>query len=332
MAEIICPNCGKAFELEDNGYAQIAQQVRGREFERELDRYKETLLREKETERQLGEKKLREDYEATIRKKDEEIAYYKDFKKGLSTKAVGESLEQYCLNTYNAIRTVAFPRAYFEKDNDSRTGSKGDFIFRDYGEDGTEFISIMFEMKNELDATASKHKNEDFFKELDKDRKEKNCEYAVLVSLLEADNDFYNSGIVDVSYRYEKMYVIRPQCLIAIISLLRNAALNSLQYRQELALVRRQQIDLSTFEDNIAAFKDGIMRSYNTAAGKFKAAIDDIDKTVRALEKIKEELISCSDNLRMFNDKTQKITIKKLTKNAPQVEAMLDKIRSDKEE
>ena len=278
----------------------------------------------KETELQLREKSMKEQYEEKLRLKDEQIDYYKDFKARMSTKMVGESLEQHCLNQFNAIRMTAFPTAYFEKDNDAKTGSKGDFIFRESSADGTEFISIMFEMKNEMDATASKHKNEDFFRELDKDRREKGCEYAVLVSLLEIDNELYNTGIVDVSYRYEKMYVIRPQFFIPMITLLRNAALNSLKYRQELETVKSQQLDILHFEQNMQAFKDGFARNYELASRKFQDAIDDIDKTIRALEKTKEDLLSSNRNLRLANDKAQDLSIKKLTKDAPSVRAMFD--------
>ena len=237
---------------------------------------------------------------------------------------VGESLEQHCLTQFNSIRAAAFPKAYFEKDNDARTGSKGDFIFREAAEDGTEFISIMFEMKNEMDETASKHKNEDFFKELDKDRREKGCEYAVLVSLLEIDSELYNNGIVDVSYRYEKMYVIRPQFFIPMITLLRNAALNSLHYQQELQTVRSQQVDVRNFEENMKAFKDGFARNFELASRKFQDAIDDIDKTIKALEKTKADLLSSDRNLRLANDKAQDLSIKKLTKNAPTVRQMFE--------
>ena len=224
---------------------------------------------------------------------------------------------------------TAFPTAYFEKDNDAKTGSKGDFIFRESSADGTEFISIMFEMKNEMDETATKHKNEDFFKELDKDRREKGCEYAVLVSLLEIDNELYNNGIVDVSYRYEKMYVIRPQFFIPMITLLRNAALNSLKYQQELQIVKNQQLDILHFEENMKVFKDGFTRNYELASRKFQDAIDDIDKTIKALEKTKADLLSSERNLRLANDKAQDLSIKKLTKNAPSVRAMFNDIESE---
>ena len=286
-------------------------------------------LSSKETESQLKEKSLKEQYEDKLKLKDEQIEYYKDFKARQSTKMVGESLEQHCLTQFNSIRMTAFPTAYFEKDNDAKTGSKGDFIFRESSADGTEFISIMFEMKNEMDETATKHKNEDFFKELDKDRREKGCEYAVLVSLLEIDNELYNNGIVDVSYRYEKMYVIRPQFFIPMITLLRNAALNSLKYQQELQIVKNQQLDIMHFEENMKVFKDGFARNYELASRKFQDAIDDIDKTIKALEKTKADLLSSERNLRLANDKAQDLSIKKLTKNAPSVRAMFNDIESE---
>lgn len=286
-------------------------------------------LSSKENESQLKEKSLKEQYEDKLKLKDEQIEYYKDFKARQSTKMVGESLEQHCLTQFNSIRMTAFPTAYFEKDNDAKTGSKGDFIFRESSADGTEFISIMFEMKNEMDETATKHKNEDFFKELDKDRREKGCEYAVLVSLLEIDNELYNNGIVDVSYRYEKMYVIRPQFFIPMITLLRNAALNSLKYQQELQIVKNQQLDIMHFEENMKVFKDGFARNYELASRKFQDAIDDIDKTIKALEKTKADLLSSERNLRLANDKAQDLSIKKLTKNAPSVRAMFNDIESE---
>lgn len=286
-------------------------------------------LSSKETERQLKEKSLKEQYEVKLKNKDEQIEYYKDFKARQSTKIIGESLEQHCLTQFNSIRMTAFPTAYFEKDNDVKTGSKGDFIFRESSDDGTEFISIMFEMKNEMDQTATKHKNEDFFKELDKDRREKKCEYAVLVSLLEIDNELYNNGIVDVSYRYEKMYVIRPQFFIPIITLLRNAALNSLKYRQELRAVKSQQLDILHFEENMRVFKDGFSHNYELASRKFQDAINDIDKTIKALEKTKADLISSDRNLRLANDKAQDLSIKRLTKNAPSVRDMFEAIKSE---
>ncbi len=408
MQEIKCPNCGKVFQVDESGYAQILQQVRDREFTKELERREAELeqkkesdltlarmeqekshnkelaekslelaekeraienlkaqlsaaetekelavskavqardkeisdkvteiaklqgqLASKETENKLNEKSLKEKHAAELRFKDEQIEYYKDFKARQSTKMVGESLEQHCMTQFNTIRMTAFPTAYFEKDNDARTGSKGDFIFRESTEDGIEFISIMFEMKNEMDETATKHKNEDFFKELDKDRREKGCEYAVLVSLLEIDNELYNTGIVDVSYRYEKMYVVRPQFFIPIITLLRNAALNSLQYQRELQIVKNQQLDLQNFETEMMAFKKGFARNYDLASRRFQTAIDEIDKTIQHLQKTKEALLSSGNNLRLANNKAQDLSIKKLTKNAPSVREMFEELKDE---
>lgn len=297
------------------------------EKEKKIMELKNQLLN-KETENKLNEQALKKRYEDSLKLKDEQIEYYKDFKARQSTKMIGESLEQHCLNQFNALRMTAFPTAYFEKDNDARTGSKGDFIFRE-SQEGIEFISIMFEMKNEMDETAKKHKNEDFFKELDKDRREKKCEYAVLVSLLESDNELYNNGIVDVSYKYEKMYVIRPQFFIPIITLLRNAALNSLKYRQELEIAKHQRIDILHFEENMNAFKDGFARNYRIASDKFKTAIDEIDKTITHLQKTKEALISSENNLRLANNKAEDLSIKKLTKNAPTVKAMFEELKNE---
>ena len=407
MQEIKCPNCGEVIRIDESDYMQIVNQVRDKEFEKELAQREQLLLEKqntslqlarlqqaqeheralaqkqqellqkeqkiaqlqakldssetakklaveeavhatqqqlsektteiirlqgelvnKDTENQLREKSLTEQYEGKLKLKDEQIEYYKDFKARQSTKMIGESLEQHCQNEFNKLRMTAFPNAYFEKDNDARTGSKGDFIFRE-SVDGTEFISIMFEMKNEADTTATKHKNEDFFKELDKDRREKGCEYAVLVSMLESDNDYYNNGIVDVSYKFPKMYVIRPQFFIPIITLLRNAALNSLKYQQELQIVRNQQIDIQHFEENMAVFKEGFARNYRLASEKFKKAIDEIDATIKHLEKTKEALLSSENNLRLANDKAEDLSIKKLTKNAPSVKAMFDAVKEE---
>lgn len=371
MQEIKCPKCGEVFAVDESGYAQILQQVRDKEFdkelkrrekdfeelqesrlelarmeqkekfvrelsakdeelrgkEREIERLKSTLVNT-ETEKKLKEQSLQRQYEERLKLKDEQIEYYKDFKARQSTKMIGESLEQHCLNQFNALRMTAFPAAYFEKDNDARTGSKGDFIFREASA-GVEFISIMFEMKNEMDETATKHKNEDFFKELDKDRREKKCEYAVLVSLLEIDNELYNNGIVDVSYKYEKMYVIRPQFFIPMITLLRNAALNSLQYRQELEVAKHQQVDILHFEENMNAFKEGFARNYRIASDRFKTAIDEIDKTITHLQKTKDALLSSENNLRLANNKAEDLSIKKLTKNAPAVKEMFDDLKND---
>ena len=275
---------------------------------------------------QLQEKSLQEKYDTLLQTKDEQIAYYKDFKLKQSTKMIGESLEQHCEIEFNKLRATGFQNAYFEKDNDARTGSKGDYIYRELDENGVEIISIMFEMKNEMDETATKHKNEDFFKELDKDRREKKCEYAVLVSLLEMDNELYNNGIVDVSYRYEKMYVIRPQFFIPMITLLRNAALNSLKYRQELEAAKNQQLDIANFEENMNAFKQGFGRNYEIASKKFKTAIDEIDKTITHLQKTKDALLSSENQLRLANNKAEDLSIKKLTKNAPSVRKMFEEI------
>ena len=410
MQEIKCPNCGEVFVVDESGYAQIVQQVRDKEFDKELRRREEELagkqeselrllrleqkqeydaalakketeiqkldrliaelraqisgaetekklavaevvsekdrelsektteitalksqLANKTTENELKEQALQKQYEEKLKMKDEQIEYYKDFKARQSTKMIGESLELHCLNQFNALRMTAFPNAYFEKDNDARTGSKGDFIFREAA-DGVEFISIMFEMKNEMDETATKHKNEDFLKELDKDRREKKCEYAVLVSLLEIDNELYNNGIVDVSYRYEKMYVIRPQFFIPMITLLRNAALNSLQYRRELELARHQQVDILRFEENMNTFKEGFARNYRIASERFKTAIDEIDKTITHLQKTKDALLSSENNLRLANNKAEDLSIKRLTKNAPTVKAMFDELKKEETE
>lgn len=287
-------------------------------------------LKTKDSEAALRCKTIEEKYAIELKNKDELIEQYKDFKARLSTKMVGETLEQHCLTQFNSLRMSAFPNAYFEKDNDARSGSKGDFIFRESSEDGIEFISIMFEMKNEMDTTATKHKNEDFFKELDKDRNEKGCEYAVLVSMLEADNEFYNAGIVDVSYKYPKMYVIRPQFFIPLISLLRNAARNSLEYKRELAMAKAQQVDLTNFEKNITDFKTAFSRNYQLASDKFKTAIDEIDKTIIHLQKTKDALLSSENNLRLANNKAEEqLTIKKLTKNAPSIKEEFARLASE---
>ncbi len=285
----------------------------------------------KQQEAQTAQRSLKDSYEEKLRDKDEQISYYRDFKARQSTKMVGESLEQHCLTEFNQLRTAAFPHAYFEKDNDARSGSKGDFIFRDYDEDGNEFISIMFEMKNEQDQTATKKKNEDFFRELDKDRREKGCEYAVLVSLLELDNDLYNNGIVDVSYRYPKMYVIRPQFFIPIISLLRNAAANAQQYRRELAEIRNQNLDISHFEADLNEFKDKFSRNYRLASEKFRKAIEEIDKSIDHLQKIKDALLSSENNLRLANNKAEDLSIKRLTRNNPTMAAKFAALEQDDE-
>lgn len=278
-------------------------------------------LKSKDTEKQLLESSLKDKYESELKSKDEMIAYYKDLKARLSTKMVGETLEQHCETEFNKLRATAFPNAYFEKDNDAKTGSKGDYIYRETDEAGNEIVSIMFEMKNENDKTATKHRNEDFLRELDKDRTEKKCEYAVLVTLLEADNELYNTGIVDMSHRYPKMYVIRPQFFIPMITVLRNAALNSLKYKSELALVKAQNVDITNFEDNINTFKEGFARNYDLASRKFKTAIDEIDKTIDHLQKTKDALLSSENNLRLANNKAEDLTIKRLTRGNPTMAA-----------
>ena len=289
------------------------------------------IVNEKEkeiSELKIKESNLKEKYEEKLKNKDETIAYYKDFKAKQSTKMIGESLEVHCNNEFNRLRPL-FGDVYFEKDNDSKTGSKGDFIYREKDSDGVEFISIMFEMKNEADETATKHKNEDFLKELDKDRKEKNCEYAVLVSLLEIDNEFYNNGIVDMSHKYPKMYVIRPQFFITLITLLRGAALNALSYKKELITLQNQNIDISHFEENMNSFKEGFARNYRLASDKFKKAIEEIDKTIDHLQKTKEALLSSENNLRLANNKAEDLTINKLTSNSPTVREMFDNLKKE---
>lgn len=277
----------------------------------------ETQLQDAAKDKQLQEQSLKEKYTFQLKEKDDQIAYFKDLKAKMSTKMVGETLEQHCEIEFNRLRATGFQNAYFEKDNDAKTGSKGDFIFRDKTDDGIEYISIMFEMKNEMDTTATKHKNEDFFKELDKDRSEKGCEYAVLVSLLEVDNEFYNTGIVDVSYKYPKMYVIRPQFFIPIITLLRNAAANSIQYKRQLIEYSNQNIDVTNFENKLLDFQEKFGYNYGLAQKKFDEAIKDIDKTIETLQKTKAALLSSENNLRLANDKAQDITIKKLTRGNP---------------
>jgi hypothetical protein len=410
MNEIICPNCKKAFKVDEAGFADILKQVRDHQFEEELkkrldlaDKDKESAVKlaeaniknslneqlnkkdkelaelkaqkenellqlkskienaeiekklavseatkiiekerdglansvkMKETEKELLEKSLKEQYlselkekDAIIKHKDEEIALRKDMKLKLSTKMIGETLEQHCETEFNKLRATAFQKAYFEKDNDSKSGSKGDFIYRESDDAGNEIISIMFEMKNEGDETSTKKRNEDFLKELDRDRTEKSCEYAVLVSLLEADSEYYNSGIVDVSHKYPKIYVVRPQFFIPIITLLRNAAMNSIQYKAELALVRSQNIDITNFEEKMNKFKDGFAKNYDLASRKFKEAIDGIDKTIKELEKTKAALQSSENNLRLANEKTEDLTIKKLTHGNPTMKAKFDELK-----
>ncbi|MFC1626361.1 DUF2130 domain-containing protein [Pseudomonadota bacterium] len=393
MNEIKCPNCGKAFKIDEAGYADILKQVRNSEFEQQLQERLELAEREKQNavelakakiaselqtasakkdaeiqdlkakldniqvaqkltiteavnavekerdslksdleraqlEKQVAEKSLKDKYETQIKDRDDAIERLRDMKARLSTKMVGETLEQHCETEFNRIRATAFPKAYFEKDNDARAGSKGDYIFRDLDEAGIESVSIMFEMKNENDETATKKKNEDFLKELDKDRVEKGCEYAVLVSLLEPDSELYNSGIVDVSHRYPKMYVIRPQFFIPIITLLRNAAQNSLEYKSELALVKAQNIDITNFESELESFKSGFARNYDLASRKFKTAIDEIDKTITHLQKTKEALLGSENNLRLANNKADDLTVKKLTKGNPTMAAKFAELKN----
>lgn len=296
----------------------------------EKDSHIATLRGEKaltEKECQLKEQSLKEQYEEKLRFKEEEIARYKDFKSKLSTKMVGESLEQHCEIEFNQLRATGFKNAYFEKDNDAKTGSKGDYIFRDKDAEGIEFISIMFEMKNEMDTTSTKKKNEDFLKELDKDRREKNCEYAVLVSLLEPESELYNTGIVDMSHRYPKMYVIRPQFFIPIITLLRNAAANSLEYKHELEIIKAQNVDVSNFEAEMNDFKDKFSRNFRLASEKFQKAIEEIDKTIDHLQKTKEALLSSENNLRLANSKAEDLSIRRLTKNNPTMAAKFEELK-----
>jgi hypothetical protein len=294
--------------------------------EKERDELRSGLERS-QLEKQLAEKSLKDKYETQIKDRDEQIERLRDMKARLSTKMVGETLEQHCETEFNRIRATAFPRAYFEKDNDARSGSKGDFIFRDLDEAGTEIVSIMFEMKNESDRTATKNRNEDFLKELDKDRNEKGCEYAVLVSLLEADSDLYNSGIVDVFHRFPKMYVVRPQFFIPIITLLRNAALNSLKYKTELALVKAQNIDITNFEHELESFKSAFAKNYDLASRRFQTAIDEIDKSIDHLQKTKDALLGTDRNLRLANDKAQDVTLKKLTRGNPTMAAKFAELK-----
>lgn len=330
----------KELSDKDKEITDLKNKIQLMEKEEELNLHKAINDKEKEidnlnnkieinkNEYLLKEQSLKESYEEKIKNKDEVIAYYKDFKAKQSTKMIGESLEVHCNNEFNRIRPI-LKNAYFEKDNDAKTGSKGDFIYRESDDDGTEIISIMFEMKNEADGTASKHKNEDFFKELDKDRKEKNCEYAVLVSLLEIDNDYYNTGIVDVSHKYPKMYVIRPQFFIPLITLLRGAALNSLSYKKELEVVQNQNVDISHFEENMNSFKEGFARNYRLASDKFKKAIDEIDKTIDHLQKTKEALLSSENNLRLANNKAEDLTIKRLTNNSPTMRELFSNLHDE---
>lgn len=378
MQDIICPHCKQVFKVDEAGFADILNQIRNHEFEKELHGRLETAvklaeakkdselaelkskisnaelekklaiseavnkiekerdeivgeLKNKDTEKQLLETSLREKYttelktkDEIIKLKDEEIELRKDMKLKLSTKMVGETLEQHCEIEFNRLRATGFQNAYFEKDNDAKSGSKGDYIYREHDEPGTEIISIMFEMKNEGDQTSTKQRNEDFFRELDKDRIEKKCEYAVLVTLLEADNELYNIGIVDVSHKFPKMYVVRPQFFIPIITLLRNAGMNSLKYKAELALVKSQNIDITNFEDNVNKFKEGFAKNYELASRKFKTAIEEIDKTIDHLQKTKDALLSSENNLRLANNKAEDLTIKRLTNGNPTMTARFE--------
>lgn len=319
--------------------AEIEKKLSVNEAIQHIEKQRDELannLKNKELEKQLLEKSLTEKYSAALRTKDEiiklkdeEIILRKDMKLRLSTKMVGETLEQHCETEFNKLRASAFQKAYFEKDNDSKTGSKGDYIYREKDESGNEIISIMFEMKNEGDETATKKRNEDFLRELDKDRNEKKCEFAVLVSLLEAESELYNSGIVDVSHKYTKMYVVRPQFFIPIITLLRNAAMNSMKYKAELSLIRNQNIDITNFEDKINKFKEGFAKNYDLASRKFKTAIEEIDKTIDHLQKTKEALLSSENNLRLANNKADDLTIKRLTHGNPTMSAKFDALHNN---
>jgi hypothetical protein len=318
--------------------AEIQKKLSVTEAVQKIEKERDALANEvktKELEKQNLESTLNQQFttalqnkDAIIKYKDEEITRVKDMKAKLSTKMIGETLELHCENEFNKLRPTAFPKAYFEKDNDARSGSKGDYIYKEFDEQGNEIISIMFEMKNESDTTASKKRNDDFIKELDKDRTEKKCEYAVLVSMLESESELYNTGIVDVSYKYPKMYVVRPQFFIPIITLLRNAAMSSMQYKSELALVRSQNIDITHFEDKMNKFKEGFARNYDLASRKFNEAIEGIDKTIKELEKTKAALLSSENNLRLANEKTEDLTIKKLTHNNPTMKAKFDELDS----
>ncbi len=314
---------------------QVSQKLALSEAVSKVEKQRDELkngLAKAELEKQLAETALKDKYETQLKDRDDAIERLKDLKAKLSTKMVGETLEQHCEIEFNRLRATAFPNAYFEKDNDARTGSKGDFIFRDRDEDGLEIVSIMFEMKNENDETATKKKNEDFFKELDKDRTEKDCEYAILVSLLEPDNELYNTGIVDVSYRYQKMYVVRPQFFIPIITLLRNAATSSLQYKSELALVKAQNIDITNFETQLDDFKSAFGRNWRLASDGFEEAVKRIDEAIKDLEKTKEALHKSANNLRLANDKAEDLTVKKLTRGNPTMAAKFSELKHQGED
>ena len=325
---------GRAFEAEKKLAVEQARSA----LERERDALAAQVAL-KDAEKSRCESALKEQLAIELKAKDDIIAYkegeierYKDMKARLSTKMVGESLEQHCETEFNKIRAAAFPRAYFEKDNDASEGSKGDFIFRECDEEGNEIVSIMFEMKNESDDSSHRHKNEDFFKKLDADRRKKGCEYAVLVTLLEPESELYNQGIVDVSYRFEKMYAIRPQFFLPMISILRNAALNSMAYKAELAVVRNQNIDITNFEEQMETFKSGFARNYDLASRKFQTAIDEIDKTILHLQKTKDALVSSENNLRLANNKAQDLTIKRLTRNNPTMKAAFEALAEEKDD
>ena len=398
MAELKCPHCGQAFTVDDTELSSIVQQIRDKEFEKDIEKriseLKDHMMMTHRLEMEAKENEIKlmsqKEYDKEIQKlksqlekatdravqlqaqldssedkktiavmeavkkveeekkelesqlthekdkgkllleqKDEQIAYYRDLKTKMSTKMVGETLEQHCEIQFNQLRATAFRNAYFEKDNDSRSGSKGDYIYRETDENGVELISIIFEMKNEMDETATKHKNEDFYKELDKDRKQKNCEYAVLVSMLESDNELFNAGIVDVSYKYEKMYVVRPQCFIPIITLLRNAAMNAMEYKQELAVVRNQNIDISDFEEKLMNFKSDFSRNYDIAHSHFDKAVDEIDKTIQHLEKVKKELLGSDNQLRIANNKVDEVSIKKLTRGNKTMQEKFEELKKN---
>ena len=364
MPEIKCPYCGEQFTVDESDYLNIVSQIKEKVLDKELREQKHVLeekyesdtklavsealvskekeisllkqqltslkgdLELKEKENILNISSLEKKHDFELKQKDEQISFYKDLKSKMSTKLVGETLEQHCMIEFNKLRTSAFPNAYFEKDNSvsKESGSKGDFIFKD-SVDGQEYLSIMFEMKNESDTTSTKKTNEAFFKELDKDRQEKGCEYAVLVSMLEPENDFYNAGIVDVSYRYPKMYVVRPQCFITIITLLANAAKNSVSYQKQLVEARNEHADITKFEDDLNSYKEWFERNVNLAREKFDKSIEEIDKTIDHLQKVKEALIGSGNNLRIANDKVQDITIKKLTKDNPTMKAKFEDLK-----
>jgi len=335
MAELQLTAAGKDSEIQGLkarlAKIELSQKIAITEALTGVERQRDELqasLAQARLEKHLAEQALKERYEVQIKDRDDAIERLRDMKARLSTKMVGETLEQHCETEFNRIRATAFPRAYFEKDNDASTGSKGDYIFRDADESGTEIVSIMFEMKNESDATATKKRNEDFLKELDKDRTEKGCEYAVLVSLLEPDSELYNTGIVDVFHRYPKMYVVRPQFFIPIITLLRNAAMNAVKYKTELALVKAQNIDITNFESELEGFKAAFAKNYDLASRRFQTAIDEIDKSIDHLQKTKDALLGADRNLRLANDKAQDVTIKKLTKGNPTMAAKFSELKS----